>query len=290
QREDALPIVENTPELKYVEFPQSAFYNLGWRMDKPELPFKDLNVRRALLMGINQQEIVDTYYSGHGAIVPQTVLPGWPDLFKDVWTPIEELPPSADGFDNRKMFGYYPEEARQMLADAGYPNGFKYSVTMYDTPNYTDHMQMAKAYWEKIGVNMELDVKEYGTWSSIYQTRTQPEALLCGRWGGEPYSAFCVRKGNRWNWGMVDNPIFDDYYDQMTALYFKPKERDAVMKKMNLDIIDYAPYYMLPVGTYYNLWWPWVKNFDGIYSLGLGGYYFEKYMWIDEDLKKSMGY
>jgi peptide/nickel transport system substrate-binding protein len=286
--EDGEQLINTAPDLENLIYPESSFRNLGFRQDKPELPFYDVNVRRALLMAVNQQEIIDTYYGGQGQIAPQIVMNL--EMFKDVWTPLDELPPAPDGFDNRKMFEFHPDEAKQMLADAGYPNGFTFEVVMRDTGYYVDHMSMAKAYWEKIGVDLEMDVKEYGTFMSIYQKKTHKDSLLCGRWGGEPYSAFCVRTGNMYNWAMINEPTFDDFYDQMTALYFKPRERDAVMKEFNLAIIDNAPYYMLPQGVNYMFWQPWIKNYGGGFQLGLANYYYQKYLWIDQGLKESMGH
>jgi peptide/nickel transport system substrate-binding protein len=51
--------------------------------------------------------------------------------------------------------------------------------------------------------------------------------------------------------------------------------------------------YAIPVPyTYkYVFWWPWLKNFTGEYTVG---YYndpnYVPFIWIDEALKKSMGY
>ena len=40
----------------------------------------------------------------------------------------------------------------------------------------------------------------------------------------------------------------------------------------------------------YHLWWPWLKNFDGAVAPGIfNGPGFQFY-WLDEDLKKEMGY
>ena len=45
---------------------------------------------------------------------------------------------------------------------------------------------------------------------------------------------------------------------------------------------------MQKVVTY---WWPWVKNYHGELSVGIINEYAENmYIWIDQDLKKSMGY
>jgi peptide/nickel transport system substrate-binding protein len=56
-------------------------------------------------------------------------------------------------------------------------------------------------------------------------------------------------------------------------------------------ILEQSWILFLPAPYTYTLWWPWVKNFSGEYSLGAGHFNnFPRYIWIDQDLKKSMGY
>ncbi|MDZ4230539.1 MAG: hypothetical protein U1B77_01825, partial [Dehalococcoidales bacterium] len=46
-----------------------------------------------------------------------------------------------------------------------------------------------------------------------------------------------------------------------------------------------------PTAYTYTLWWPWLKNYHGEYVLGTSNNFgFTKYIWIDQDLKRSMGY
>jgi len=44
------------------------------RTDKPELPFKDVRVRRALHIGVDLNKIKDTYYGGTGSILNWQVM------------------------------------------------------------------------------------------------------------------------------------------------------------------------------------------------------------------------
>ena len=210
---------------------------------------------------------------------------------ENMYTPIEELPLSADGFDNKKLFGYHPEEAKKLLADAGYPDGFKTEVVINASgTDYIDHLTMVKAYWEKIGVELELDIKESGSFYSIYQKKTHAEGLMCGRWGDQPFGFFTNRAGNMYNWAMFSDPAVDEFYNRATAAFFDVAEREKVMKEANLYIIDQVPYYVPPVGHRYTFWWPWVKNYQGERGQGVASAYWQKYVWINEDLKQSMGY
>ena len=71
-------------------------------------PLRDVRVRRALNYAVNKQAINDSLMGGLMAINSQYSLP------------------IAFGYDpNIKPFAYDPERARALLAEAGYPNGFK---------------------------------------------------------------------------------------------------------------------------------------------------------------------
>ena len=62
--DDFQAILSTNPKSQYVE--TSGSHPALWgRMDKTDLPFKDIKVRQALNMAINKQDIVDSYYKGH---------------------------------------------------------------------------------------------------------------------------------------------------------------------------------------------------------------------------------
>jgi ABC-type transport system substrate-binding protein len=45
-----------------------------------------------------------------------------------------------------------------------------------------------------------------------------------------------------------------------------------------------------PMSSRYNFWWPWVKNYKGELTIGYYNSIWTQYIWIDQDLKKAMGY
>ena len=242
----------------------------------------------ALACSASTYFIVDSYYGGRGSVLNYKVMPL--SGLMNVYTPLEKLPPSADGFDNRKLFGYDPEGAKKLLAEAGYPDGFKTSAIVIPFPDYQDQAEIVTAYWADIGVELELDMKEYGTFMSIYMKKTHKEALLCGRWGDQPYCMFMERKGNMYNWAMVDDPKLEDMYNKITDAFFDVPKREALMSEANLYIIDRVDYYVPPQGYQYYFWWPWLKGYHGELGLGVASGYWQKYIWVDQELKKEMGH
>lgn len=281
--EDKDEIQSSAPHIKSGVVQPHGCYAVGFRVDKPDLPFYDIKVRRALLMAVNDQEILDTYLKGDSRI-PAFKVPSANDYAK-WYTPLEELPP-----ETRELFGYYPEKSKQLLTEAGYPDGFKTSLTLQGTSPNSDYGEMLAAYWAKIGVDLTLDVKESGVFSSIYQKKTHPEMLISGR-GGNPTSMYCVRKGNMYNWAMVDDPKIEDYFTQISDAFFDEPTRDKATKEMNLYVMSQAWYWGAPRPNLYNLYQPWMKNYRGESALGVYSWPdFIRYVWLDEELKKSLGY
>ncbi|MDQ3005114.1 MAG: ABC transporter substrate-binding protein, partial [Chloroflexota bacterium] len=68
-------------------------------------PFKDINVRKAIIIGINRQAIVDDLLNGHTAV------------------PISQWPNTQWTNTNLQVEGYDPEAAAALLDEAGYPLG-----------------------------------------------------------------------------------------------------------------------------------------------------------------------
>jgi peptide/nickel transport system substrate-binding protein len=69
------------------------------------------------------------------------------------------------------------------------------------------------------------------------------------------------------------------------------EERIPLMKEISLYFLDIAPYIVLPNPHLSIYWWPWLKNYYGEVDLA----YFDEgiisaRVWLDEDLKKEMGY
>ncbi|MDA1128849.1 MAG: ABC transporter substrate-binding protein [Chloroflexi bacterium] len=106
------------------------------------------NVRKALNIAIDRQTIVDTLLSGFGR--PQSV--------RDWMGHDENANPDW-------VYPYDPELAKQMLADAGYPNGFSITLTpsIRGAPAEVEACEAVAQYWEAIGVDVKLQNVPYAT-------------------------------------------------------------------------------------------------------------------------------
>lgn len=108
--------------------------------ENPNSPLSNVNVRKAIGYAIDKEAIVDTVYYGYGEVIHQ-------------WSVAK-----ASNF-NRNVVGtpYDPEKARELLASAGYGDGFDLPVTFYTTPEMTQMYTAIQAYLGEVGINVRLN-------------------------------------------------------------------------------------------------------------------------------------
>lgn len=120
-------------------------------------PFSDIKVRQALAHAINKEEIIETAAGGRAAALYTTFSPALKDYYNDQEDP----------------YPYDVEKAKELLKEAGYPDGFAASLTV--PSDYRYHLETAEliqAQLSQIGVDITLDPVEFSTWlDKVYQNR-----------------------------------------------------------------------------------------------------------------------
>ncbi len=110
-------------------------------------PFADARVRQAIGLGVKREELVKAACYGRGS--PLGGLPIPPG------SPFAHTGPDL-------LARFDPDRARQLLRDAGYPNGF--TARLLTTPNPSIHLQTAEVVQQnlsEIGVNVELQIPDW---------------------------------------------------------------------------------------------------------------------------------
>ncbi len=129
-------------------------------------PFNKKEVRQALCYAIDRQMILDMVAGGKGTLIGSNLYPGLKSYF------------------NADIVNTYPhdtEKAKELLAQAGYPNGFEFTVRV--PSNYQFHMDTAQVIVEQlkeIGVTMKIDAIDWNTWVSDVYAGRNFEATVIG--------------------------------------------------------------------------------------------------------------
>lgn len=275
---------KSNPQLKWARV---LFWNrltFDLRMDTK--PFNDIRVRRALNMAVNKKEIVEKFYGGHGELVNAIYPITWPD----VYTPLEKLPPSV-----KELFTYNPEKAKKLLAEAGYPNGFTFKAMVDSRQDRKDLVTMIAAYLEKIGVKMDIEISPTPAAGYARLTdKTHPAGTLVDTGMDSPFQAiqYKLLPDSMWNASMFDDEhIKKTYEETISNPKLTEKQQYETLKKLAVYAMDQAPCIWLPGYYVYSAWWPWLKNYYGeIRVLAWSEAPIFAQAWIDEKLKKQMGY
>lgn len=143
---DQLPVIESTDGLTLVTAPSYAMY-YQW-FNSTHKPFDDPRVRQAMWHALDLSTIVSSLFPGVGTVSQSSIQPG------------------VFGFLAQQPYAYDPELAKQLLADAGYPDGFTTSIQFASTccAGIRDLAQAMISQWSEIGVTVEPLEKEQAQW------------------------------------------------------------------------------------------------------------------------------
>jgi len=136
---------------------------LNFNMTKP--PFNDLRVRKAVSYAISREGI--TAFMGKGLAVP-------------IYSPAQAPPaPGALTKEDAVKAGVVYEdniaEAKKLLAEAGFPNGFKTEVIISEmASSYQKPMIAIQAQLKKAGIDMALKVVDHSSFHSLIREDASP--------------------------------------------------------------------------------------------------------------------
>jgi peptide/nickel transport system substrate-binding protein len=187
---DSLPTVDAVEGSKIVAWPNAGqaglnIYGQTYGVDKEGNPYDKLDctnawvscdedtdsqewadavmVKKAMSLAIDRETIVETLLSGFGN----------PIALRD-WMGHEGKA------DPRWEFPYDPETAKQLLVKAGYPDGFRITLTpaIRGAPAETEACEAVAQYWEEIGISVDIQNVPYATIRPSLITR-QYQGVTC---------------------------------------------------------------------------------------------------------------
>lgn len=213
-------------------------------LDNPEVPFfQEREIRRALMLGLNRQWIVDQILEGQA-------VPATGPIFPKTWAYFEGLEPIP----------YQPERSVEILRDAGYSipadggsvrvneegEALEFTLVYPDQPLHQQIAETMQRNWEQIGFGVELEPLPYQELISdqleprIYQaalvdlnlTRT-PDPDPYPFWhqaqtsGGQNYSMWNDRQASQ--------------YLEQARIVLDPAERERLYKNFQVRFMDQLP-------------------------------------------------
>jgi peptide/nickel transport system substrate-binding protein len=278
--------VKSLNEVAYV--PQNPS-QLFMHTDRQDLPYKDIRVRQALMYAVDYDSIIKNFLSGEAFAQSFPITP-MPD-FKSAYLPLAEAPAAV-----QDLYKYNPEKAKKLLADAGYPNGFKCSVMYSSLGSFNgDYLSIIKDMWAKVNVTLSLVPLENAAHNTRWNARNYDDMLfgLMASAGTYRRSTNLVGTGGGWNLSFVTDPKAMEARDKMLALFNAGDDAacDAVMKEFTKYALEQAWVIPTPVQKVVTFWQPWVKGYHGESSPGIINEGQQNmYIWVDQDLKAKLGY
>ncbi len=151
----------NVPDVKVINYPVDrvyyvAFNNLTSGKGKPT---EDPKVRRAMNYAVDVKAIIDALFEGYGREATGYVTPGNLGYDEDI-----------------KPFGYDLDKAKKLLAEAGYPDGFKIGFAC-PSGAYTNFEQVCEAiqgYLSGVGIETDLELMESGKYWDLEGKKQLP--------------------------------------------------------------------------------------------------------------------
>jgi peptide/nickel transport system substrate-binding protein len=254
------------------------------RMDKTELPFCKLEVRQAMNMAVDKESFLKDYLNGEGVMLGYPYLPT--KGYEKFYTPLEEMPEEV-----QMLFTYDPPRAKELLEEAGYPDGF--STTIYCSAADADQVSMLQSYLAAVNIDMEIKTLEFGAWFGMWAARSYEEMFfgpLTGLWA--PFEQLTTKKGMYSNNAYIDDPYYVEVGEVIGRDMVKnPDNYFKTMKEEGVYELASAWGIFMPSRYSYNMWWPWMQNYYGVSWAGWANTDdLYKYFWVDSTLKRSMGY
>ena len=287
--DDAATLMKANPDMKYVNSLSNNPWVIGMRRDKADNPLSSVKVRQALMLATDFEAFKKDLFKGQADIDVYPVNKQVASLY----VPLTDMPQTV-----RDLFKYSPDKARQLLKDAGYPNGFKTSVITVNTAERIDELSIFKSMWATVGIDLTIDAKESGVYTSIANARSHENMIY-----RSPFQTFSIqlflsglRGSSTFNGSYVDDPIGSDsfieerYSRLQQNIFVDNPAAYKAYRELKPYVLENAFYIPRPTPYTYVFWWPWLKNYYGQGTPTMMPFGLAKFFWVDVALKQQMGH
>ena len=174
--------LKNDPQYQVIEGVTTTDVIAAMNNSKP--PFSDLRVRKAITYAINRDEVIK------GAVF---------GMAKPIGSHMDLLNPYY--VDLSHLYEYAPQKAKQLLAEAGYPQGFEFVLRLAEPyVAYRRAGEIIASQLAKVGLKAKIEIIEWGQWLSRVYRQADYDMTVMGH--AEPFDI-----------GIYANPQYYFRYD-----------------------------------------------------------------------------
>ncbi len=223
------------------------------RNDLP--PWTDVRVRRALFLAIDQDAIIKSVLQGEGfpsGAILHTMILGL--------TSREDYPPEV-----RKYLYANPTEAKKLLAEAGFPNGFDTTLefTRYYGSPWNEAAEAVQSMLNNAGIRAKLVWLERGRYNA--QRGNQDALLISSASAPEPWHRLvsypCDQEPGINRSRVCDREVTDKLLKEFNLATDETRVKE-IIRLLMVRWVDQAYFYSLPAPFYYLVGQPRLRNFD----------------------------
>ncbi len=211
-------------------FLNTEYLGINMNFDDEASPLAKKKVRQALNFGFDRAKMMQSLRNNIGKVANSGFTPAGLPSFDAV---------QVKGYD------YNPEKAKQLLAEAGYPNGKGLKrITLLTNKDYEDLCTFITRQWEDIGLMVQVEIVESATLRQM-MSKSQA-AFFRGSWiadypDAENYFAvFYGKNPAPPNYTQFSNPEFDKLYE-MALLENDDEKRFELYQQMDQILIEESP-------------------------------------------------
>jgi len=206
---------------------------IGFNVKKK--PFDDVRVRQAIAYAVEKDAIISGVYNNVGSKTDSALSPK-----------VFGFHPSLRGYD------YDLNKAKQLLGEAGYPNGFKTTIITDDRKERINVAEVIQSQLKGIGVDVEVKVMEYGAYLDM--TAKGRHDMFIGGWGNATgdadYNQFNVfhssSQGDTGNHAFYANPQVDQLIEQGRKEKDLEKRKQIYAKAQEIELAEVP---VIPIRT-----------------------------------------
>ena len=191
----------------------------------------NVDVRKALNYAIDREAILETVALGYGTVTDQ-------------W-----FGPQTVGYDEALdgVYEYDPEKARELLADAGYPDGFEMAITI--PPIHTALIQAIQGYFAEIGVDVTINDSQANFFADVQKGATPAYTLQNAQLDLFSLAPNILFPGGLQNPFDSNDPEIDALYTEIASA--SPEDAAAIWQQINTILTDDA--WFVPIYNGYTI-------------------------------------